>query len=96
MKRKILIFFFSLTNVLYAFEADCTLKNAKHFHFSINNQVMLVDWKYKVFYSEQDNGWEIYQNKGYVYKIKNNYKDNFPIKVKNKKYNSFIDGNCVI
>lgn len=95
MIKKLVLFILFLNSFLYSFQADCTLEDSSHFHFSLESNIMIVDWKYKVFYKGNFSKWEHFENEGYIYKIKEPYKDGFSIKVKNKKYTSFKNGTCV-
>ena len=84
-----------LTSTVFAYDADCSLGNGKHFNIVVQNKVMVVDHKWKVFYKGKSwTGWYEYENKGYKYVVGTFDGGQFPIEVTNKYQDETSSGTC--
>ena len=80
---------------LLAYDANCKLDNGKQFNIVVKKKVMVVDYKYKVFYKgKSQTGWYEYENRSYKYVVGEFNNGKFPIEVTNKYSESTSAGTC--
>lgn len=77
------------------YSSSCELKDGNSIIISVSNKLMIVDKKWKAFYTNKSqDGLYLFENKGYSYKVGNYFSREFPITVTNKYQDETVSGTC--
>lgn len=98
MKKTLFVIALLFVNSAYAYEANCQLDNGKELSISVENKVMVVDHKWKVFFKKKSKWGNsfLYENKGYKYTVGEFDSGSFPIAVTNKYQDEKVSGICIL